>query len=107
MIDQSQLDAVAKKYETLGPHLNEFQRRIWLASEAMELGRGGVVAVAKLAGVSRQMVQRGCREIAGGPIDPMIGARRPGGGRKRAEAKDPTLIEAARAGTCTHRPTAC
>jgi len=79
----------------LMPHLNERQRRLLLATEARLLGHGGVRAVAQVAKVSETTIRKGLLELdAGeGPV-PLGRARRPGGGRKRAEDNDPGLVPA-------------
>ena len=46
-------EVVADKYAVIAPFLDERQRRLWLGVEARALGRGGVSAVARAAGVSR------------------------------------------------------
>ena len=77
------------------PHLNERQRRLLLATEARLLGRGGVRAVAQVAKVSETTIRKGLLELDAdqGPV-PLGRARRPGGGRKRAEDNDPGLVPA-------------
>ncbi len=69
--------------------LNERQRRLLLASEARQIGWGGIAQVHRATGVSRRAISRGLRELE----HPVAGQRirRPGGGRKRTIAKDPTL----------------
>ena len=86
-------ESVARRYAVMRPHLSEFQRRLWLGAEAAELGPGGVAIVAEAAGVAADTVRRGRKEADEG-IAPAAGrSRRPGGGRKRAEAHDEGLIE--------------
>src|SRR5258706_87162 len=76
------------------PHLNEFQRRLWLGAEAAELGPGGVAVVAAATGVAADTVRRG-RAEAGAAEFPATGrSRRAGGGRKLAEAHDGELVAA-------------
>jgi hypothetical protein len=76
------------------PHLDERQRRLLLGAEAQCLGAGGAGLVAEAAGVSRQMVSAGMAELGAG-AEPLAGrARRPGGGRKKLEDKDPGLVPA-------------
>ena len=72
--------------------LNERQRRLLLAAEARDLGWGGIEKVHRATGVSRRAISRGLRELSqpGRPLAPGR-VRRPGGGRKRTVAKDPTL----------------
>ena len=52
-----------EKYKQLLPYLDEKTSRLYLASEALSLGRGGKVKVSKLAGVSRARINRGISEI--------------------------------------------
>ena len=40
------MESLERRYEAIKPHLSERQRRIWLGSEARELGSGGVRVVA-------------------------------------------------------------
>jgi transposase len=66
-----------------------------LATEARLLGHGGVRMVARTAGVSETTVRKGVYELESGeePL-PCGRARRPGGGRKRANERDPLLVSA-------------
>jgi hypothetical protein len=81
------------RFGLLLPHLNERQRRLLLATEARLLGHGGVRAVAQVAKVSETTIRKGLLELDAdqGPL-PLGRARRPGGGRKRAEDNDPGLV---------------
>jgi len=83
-------EALAAKFPVLLPHLDERQRRLYLGSEARSLGHGGIEAVARAAGVSRQMVAAGAAELEAGG-EPLGRARRPGGGRKKLAGTDPGL----------------
>ncbi|MGH9201439.1 MAG: ISAzo13 family transposase, partial [Vicinamibacterales bacterium] len=86
-------DVLARKLTTILPFLNERQRRLLLAAEAVSLGRGGAAAVARAAGVSRPTVFNGIAELdSADPTDERV--RRPGGGRKPAEKTDPKLLKA-------------
>ena len=89
-------DAMARKFEVMLPLLDERQRRIYLGSEAMALGRGGVSRVSAAAGVSRDVVGRGVREIGSGEAGPSpdAPARRPGAGRRSVEESQPGVREA-------------
>jgi hypothetical protein len=80
------------KYQALAPTLTERARRIWAATEARAAGWGGITGVARATGISAATIQRGLHELkARRPLAPGR-IRRPGGGRKRALAKDPTLL---------------
>jgi hypothetical protein len=81
------------KFAAVLPHLDERQRRLYLAAEAGALGHGGIAVVARLAEVSESTVTRGRVELAGGAA--ILGrVRRPGGGRKSAAERDPGLVPA-------------
>jgi len=86
---------LAQKFADLWPHLNERQRRLVVGAEAKALGRGGVSAAARAAGVSRPTVQKALAELAEPPesMTPQR-SRRGGGGRKRAVDLDPGLVDA-------------
>ena len=91
---------VATRFKQLAPHLDERMRRLWAAAEARALGFGGAVAVERSTGVSRRAIARGTEELAV-PVVRGVGAargriRRTGGGRKKATAKNPGLLEALR-----------
>ena len=87
-------ESVARRYEVVRPHLSEFQRRLWLGAEAAELGSGGVLIVARATGVAPATVRRGRAEADGATVPEPGRSRRPGGGRKRAEAHDDGLVAA-------------
>src|SRR6516165_9674838 len=60
------MDTIAQlkvKYERLRPLLNERQRRLWAATEALALGRGGITWAAEATGLSRMTVRAGLREV--------------------------------------------
>jgi hypothetical protein len=83
-------ESVARRYAVLRPHLDERQRRLVLAAEAAELGRGGIAVVAAATGVHPDTVAKGVRELEGG-AEPSGRVRAPGGGRKPATETDPGL----------------
>ena len=90
-----ELDApTIQRIETVLPMLDESQRRRYLAAEANSLGRGGVGAVARAAGVSQSTVSAGRRELADPSTVPEGRVRRPGGGRKPVEEEQPGIAEA-------------
>ncbi|MEV4251368.1 ISAzo13 family transposase [Streptosporangium canum] len=87
------MTALDVKFSALLPHLDERQRRLYLASEADSLGHGGIAVVARLAEVSQSTIARGRVELAGGAA--VLGrVRRPGGGRRPATEHDPGLVPA-------------
>jgi hypothetical protein len=82
--------------ELLLPRLDERSRRLVLGAVARAAGDGGVTAVAKAAGASWQTVADGAAELASGDDAGPGRVRRPGGGRKKLEERDPRLIPALR-----------
>ena len=86
---------VAAKYEAIAPFLDERQRRLWLGVEARALGRGGVSAVARAAGVSRTTVTAAVKELDDpGEAAPLGRVRRAGAGRPALVDTDPALAVA-------------
>ena len=74
--------------------LSEKDRRRFAAVEAIKLGHGGTRYIAKVLGCDPQTVQEGMRELKQLPDDPAGNrVRKPGGGRKKAEIKQPELIQ--------------
>jgi hypothetical protein len=89
------IPVIRSKYETLAPLFNEYQRRLWAASEARVLGYGGISAVARATGLDRDTIAAGLQELdhpsSAHPIDRI---RRPGAGRKSCAQTDPQLLVA-------------
>ena len=85
------MESLVRRYDAIKPHLTERQRRIWLGSEARELGSGGVGIVADAVAVSPDTVRRGRTELDDPQPLPVGRSRGRGGGRKRAEEHDPDL----------------
>ena len=83
--------ALAGMFATVMPLLDERQRRLLAGAQARALGRGGIEAVVRAAGMSRTTVQKALREMDSG-VEPPARIRRPGAGRKRLTDKDPSLL---------------
>jgi hypothetical protein len=85
---------IGERFRALAPELSERGRRVWAASEARALGRGGIAAVSRASGISPNTIRKGIREIDSD--DRLQGGRvrRPGGGRKSIAETDPELVEA-------------
>jgi transposase len=82
-----------QKYEAIFPLLNERQRRVIAAADALVLGRGGVSQVARASGLSRTTIHRGQEELdVNDPTDPRI--RQAGGGRKSVIDHHPDILSA-------------
>ena len=71
-------------YVRMKAELNEIQWRHFLASEALQIGYGGINQVVKKSGASALTVQKGVREIKAGQVyHPGERIRKEGGGRKK------------------------
>lgn len=97
MIDATVVESVRRKFESLGPTLNEGALRHWAAAEAIELGWGGITAVSKATTLSRTTVTAGIEELkqrekTGEQSAARI--RKPGGGRKPITQSDPEILQA-------------
>ena len=80
------------RYEALDPVLDEQGRRRFAAIEAMTLGWGGVVLLARITGLARSTIYSGIKDIENNRLAGPDRVRRPGGGRKKKIVKDPTLL---------------
>ena len=97
MIDQGIIEVLQRKFTRLASDLTERGRRYWAASEALELGHGGIKAVAQATGLGERTIRRGCYELRHqpGPASPASHRiRRMGGGRKPLHSHDPGLVSA-------------
>jgi hypothetical protein len=77
--------------------MDERMSRQWAASEARDLGWGGVTAVADATGMSRVTITAGLRELGQPAKQRALEAtrvRRPGGGRPGITRSDPELLAA-------------
>lgn len=89
------VSAVLMKYDKLGSMMDERLKRHWAACEALALGYGGVSAVARATGLSRNTISRGIAEIEeemprlAGEIGNRV--RELGGGRRPLTETDASL----------------
>src|SRR3990172_6546797 len=88
----SDLRALREKMASLWPHLDERARRLFAASEARQLGHGGVTLVSRACGLSRVTITKALRELDEMPL-PAGRVRRVGGGRLPIAIADPELPE--------------
>lgn len=71
----------AQLYPVILSQLNEKQQRLYVASEALRLGYGGISQVSRESGISRVTITAGIVQLKSGIVsDGRI--RKPGGGRK-------------------------
>jgi hypothetical protein len=72
------------------PVLDERQKRLYLANEAISYGRGGVSLVSRISGMSRTAITKAIDELSSGArINGKI--RRSGGGPKFVESNYPDI----------------
>ena len=86
------LVGVGRRFAALEKVLDERSRRLVVAAECKAWGPGGISAVSQATGVSRPVIRQGLKELEQPPAHPDGRIRRPGGGRKKAKQKDPTLV---------------
>jgi hypothetical protein len=100
IVDKAELEKVEReireRFLRMASELNERARRLFAASEAMTLGYGGIAIVARATGMAPRTIGVGIREARelehAPPSEGKVRVRRPGGGRKKAWVKDPTLV---------------
>jgi len=69
------------------------QARRFAAAKALEIGWGGVSRVSTVTGLSRNTINKGIQELEStDKLEQPERLRRPGGGRKRAKEREPTLM---------------
>ena len=88
MID---VDDIQLRWQQTAPLLDERDRRLFAANEAMALGYGGVMAVSAATGLARSTINRGIREVCANRNEVVQRVRRPGAGRKTAVTHQPGL----------------
>jgi transposase len=93
--DGEKFRAMRARLSDLLPRLNERDRRLALAAEAKSWGYGGITAVHDATGASPKTIRRGILELSDDSAEETPArVRAPGGGRKKAEATDPELLNA-------------
>jgi hypothetical protein len=85
-------EEVIKKMKHFLPYLNESQRRLYAASEAQALGRGGKRLIEKELGISHNTINEGIAELEASILPCLPKAnprqRKEGGGRKKKINQD-------------------
>lgn len=80
-----------KRFIAVAKHLDEKQKRLIAAADAMLIGRGGIALVARATRLSKPTIQRGLKELRSRANIDQDRVRRPGGGRKKVEDRQPEL----------------
>ena len=82
------------------PFLNERQKRMYLAAEAISLGRGGITEISAISGMHRNTISAGIQEYRSGELEipenvnNQTRIRMPGGGRKSILETQPGILDA-------------
>ena len=83
----------AQVYPIMLENLNERDRRLYVASEALRFGYGGITKVYQLSGISRVTIAKGISEIYRGKQS-TDRIRKIGGGRKKIDITQPGIRQA-------------
>ena len=81
---------IQAQYAIMHNTLNERQWRMYLGTESLKIGRGGISHVARLSKSDRKTIRKGIIELREPLQKHRI--RKAGGGRKKIVATDPSLI---------------
>ena len=80
---------VKKRYQVISPHLTEHAKRLWAASAALTIGRGGTTLVGEATGMSRVTITKGEPAVQACVIPESVRRRQRGGGRKPLTNQEP------------------
>jgi hypothetical protein len=80
---------IKEKYLALREYMDERTRRIWAATEARIIGRGGITAVSRATGLARTVIYAGLYDLDHPDEVPHDRIRRTGGGRKSITEHNP------------------
>ena len=76
---------IKSKFDQIKHSLNERSRRLWAASEASAISKGGIAIVCQATGIAKTTIYRGIAELQSGKTAPVGKIRKNGGGRKKLE----------------------
>jgi hypothetical protein len=89
MIDKN---AIRLRWEADGSKRDERGRRLFAASEVRAAGYGGLAAVSSVTRLARSTIERGLKDLDGPPLA-QGRLRREGGGPRRKDQSDATLLD--------------
>lgn len=90
---EKQVHDIRAKYGGISSYLNERSRRMWAATEAKSLGRGGISVVSEATGMDPKTVRKGLLELDEKPRTPIDRIRVKGGGRKKLTERHKNLLD--------------
>jgi hypothetical protein len=88
------IKSIQEKYNVIASCLSEKGKRLWAASEAISLGRGGPTLVSKATHISRTTIYKGVEEIQSDITFTGQRIRKKGGGRKKLTETNQDLLNA-------------
>ncbi len=56
-------EEIKQRFELIAPFINERQKRLFAAAEALIIGHGGKSIVSRSIGMSREVIASGCKEL--------------------------------------------
>ena len=83
---------VEERIQRMIPVLNERQKRLYLANEAISYGRGGISLVSRISGMSRTTITKAIAELPNA-FEVAVKIRKSGGGPKFVESNYPDVEE--------------
>jgi hypothetical protein len=92
LLGMADIRKLREKVIRVWPHLDERAKRLFAASEARDVGYGGVTLVSRACGLSRTTITKAIHELDSPPI-PAGRVRRSGAGRRSLTTVDPTLLD--------------
>lgn len=93
MYKADDIKIIEKKFQSLHGSLHERALRLWCATEARAIGRGGIVKVHLATKISKITIRKGLEELDCSESSPSEKIRKKGAGRKKITIKDATLME--------------
>jgi hypothetical protein len=87
------MENLRERFTALRPHLDEKSIRLIAAAETLGKGHETKGEVSKATGVSYREIRRGLKELQDAPESRGGNIRKKGGGRKKIDISDPTILE--------------
>jgi len=85
-------EKIKQDFDRIAPFLDEKTSRLYVANQALSIGRGGKMLVSKALGISRVRIDNGIKELLGQkPLSAKEKKRRAGGGRKALYIHHPNI----------------
>jgi hypothetical protein len=87
-------EKIKQDYDRIAPFLDEKTTRLYVANQALSIGRGGKLLVSNALGISRVRINNGIKELLyQKPLSAHERKRRKGGGRKSIDIHLPDINE--------------